>query len=62
MMSVEPLETRSTMPSARPMPGATSTAPLMVTMSTSTPSFANDVAVERGWLVASRRPARSAKV
>ena len=44
MMSVEPLETRSTMPSARPMPGATSTAPLMVTMSTSTPSFANDVA------------------
>ncbi len=54
MTSVDPLETRSTMPSARPMLGATSTAPLMVTMSTSMPSRAKDLAAALGWLVARR--------
>jgi hypothetical protein len=59
MTRVEPLDTRSTMPSARPIRGATSTAPLMVTMSVSMPSFEKLAAAALGLLVARRSPARS---
>ena len=62
MTSVEPDDTRSTMPSARPSRGATSTAPLIVTTSTGTPSRSNDSRVARGWLVASRRPASASRL
>ncbi len=59
MTSVEPVDTRSTMASARPSLGATSTAPLMVMISTGMPRSAKARRVLLGWLVAMRNPRTS---
>ncbi len=58
--SVEPVETRSTIPSATPRRGATSTAPDRGTTSTAMDWPAKNRRVTLGWDVATRRPARSA--
>ena len=62
MASVLPVDTRSTIASATPSRGATSTAPLMGTISTSMPRSANTRRVLRGWLVAMRRPGQVAQL
>ncbi len=58
-LAVEPVETRSTTASERPSRGAASTEPEIVTSSASTPIRASAAAVETGYEVATRRPARS---
>src|SRR6185369_17898526 len=62
MASVDPVETRSTIASARPRFGATSTAPDSGITSTATPIPAKYALAAFGWDVATRRPARSSTV
>ena len=62
MASVEPVETRSTIASARPSRGATSTAPEIGMISTAMPRSAKNRRAVFGWAVATRRPARSSTV
>ena len=57
--SVEPVETRSTMASARPSRGATSTAPEREITSTAIPLSAKNRRATLGWDVAILTPARS---
>ena len=59
MASVEPVETRSTMASASPSLGATSTAPDREMTSTGMPCCAKKRRVTLGCEVAIRTPARS---
>ena len=62
MTSVEPVETRSTIASARPSRGATSTAPEIGMISTAMPRSSKKRRAVFGWAVATRRPARSSTV
>ena len=57
--SVEPVETRSTIASARPSRGATSTAPESGTTSTAMPWRSKNERVTLGCDVATRTPSRS---
>ena len=60
--SVEPVETRSTIASARPSRGATSTAPEIGMISTGMRRSSKNRRAVFGWAVATRRPARSSTV
>ena len=59
---VDPVDTRSTIASARPSRGATSTAPEIEMTSTASPACSKNRRVVFGWAVAIRRPARSSIV